>query len=258
MLRIGVTACFMYPDPNRAVFGHKTLTYFEREMSRYLARPDVQPIMIPDLEGEAMAGFLRDLDALVVQGGADMAPESYGEEPIENGRWRGDKYRDEYELALIDYFIKRGKPVFGICRGFQVLNVYFGGTLYQDLATQRPESIKHRDAVEYDQLSHEVELTKGTWLDALHTNDPSRRVNSVHHQGVKELGKDLQVLATCKEDGLIEAFANVGNDAGNVIAVQWHPEYFWNYQPGGLMDAERLYEHFLQVCRKVSGSEIPY
>ncbi|CAN5217277.1 hypothetical protein BH09BAC1_BH09BAC1_11980 [soil metagenome] len=258
MLRIGVTACFMYPDPNRNVFGPKTLTYFEREMSQYLARPDVMPIMIPDLEGEQMAAFLRDLDALVVQGGADMAPESYGEEPIENGRWRGDKYRDEYELALIDYFIKRGKPVMGICRGFQVLNVYFGGTLYQDIATQRPESIKHRDAVEYDQLNHEVALVEGTFLDALYTNDPSRLINSIHHQGVKELGKDLQVLATCKEDGLIEAFTNTGTDAGQVIAVQWHPEYTWNYKPGGLMDADRLYEYFLEVCRKVSASEIPY
>ncbi len=258
MLRIGVSACFMYPDPNRTVFGHKTLTYFEREMSRYLARPDVQPIMIPDLEGETMANFLRDLDALVLQGGADMAPESYGEEPIENGRWRGDKYRDEYELALIDYFLKRGKPIMGICRGFQVLNVYFGGTLYQDIATQRPESIKHRDAVEYDQLNHEVDLVPGTFLDALYTNDPSRRVNSIHHQGVKDLGKDLKVLATCKEDGMIEAFTNTGTDPGQVIAVQWHPEYSWNYQPGGLMDHERLYEHFLTICRKVTASEMPY
>lgn len=258
MLRIGVSACFMYPDPNRAVFGHKTLTYFEREMSQYLARPDVQPIMIPDLVGETMAAFLRDLDALVLQGGADMAPESYGETPIENGRWRGDKYRDDYELALIDYFMKRGKPILGICRGFQVLNVYFGGTLYQDLATQRPQSIKHRDAVEYDQVNHEVTLTPGGLLDTLYQNDPSRRVNSVHHQGVKDLGKDLAVLATSKDDGLIEAFAYAGAAPGHVLAVQWHPEYFWNFKPGGLMDANRLYDHFLEVCRRVSGSEMPY
>lgn len=258
MLRIGVSACFLYPDVNRVVFGPKTLTYFEKDMSVYLARPDVQPIMIPDLEGETMAGFLHDLDALVLQGGADMAPESYGEEPIENGRWRGDRYRDEYELALIDYFMKQGKPIFGICRGFQVLNVYFGGTLYQDLATQRPNTDKHRDAVEYDQVNHDVVLTPGGILEHIYSNYPSRKVNSVHHQGVKVLGKELQVEATSKNDGLIEAFSWTGAEPGKVMAVQWHPEYFWNFKAGGLMDAHAIYEHFLSICRQVKGSQIPY
>jgi putative glutamine amidotransferase len=253
MLRIGVSACFMYPDPNRLVFGHKTLTYIEKDMSRFLSRPDVQAIMIPDLEGDTMAAFLEGMDALVLQGGADLAPESYGEEPIEDGRWRGDSYRDEYEFTLIDYFMKRGKPILGICRGFQVLNVYFGGTLYQDIATQRPNSIKHRDAAQYDQISHDIEFMPDGLMQEIYGQGASRRVNSIHHQGVKDIGKDLQILAKCKEDGMIEAFTWTGAEPGKVMGVQWHPEFAYNFKPGGLLEAPKLYDHFLAICRKVQG-----
>ena len=167
MLKIGVTACFFYPDPSRAVFGHKTITYLERDMSRYLSRPGVLPVLIPDLASETdLKEILDQMDGFVIQGGSDMAPESYGEKPI--GRWLGDRHRDEYELKIMDYAIRQGKPVYGICRGFQVMNVYFGGTLFQDTVTQRSGTPEHRDADLYDQMNHPVELIEGTLFHRLY------------------------------------------------------------------------------------------
>lgn len=234
----------MYPDPDRTYFTPKYLCYLERDMARYLYRPNVLPILIPDLVSEELADFLAQMDGFVFQGGSDLAPETYEEKPI--GRWLGDAYRDEYELKILDYAIKNDKPVFGICRGFQVMNVYFGGTLYQDIGTQRPELESHRDAVLYDQINHPIILEEGKLLDRLHQNEDNQMVNTVHHQAVKDLGENLEVLAT-SPDGLIEAFQWTKAEEGKVIGVQWHPEFFHNSKTP-LMDAEKVYTHFLSFC----------
>lgn len=245
MIKLGVTACIMYPDPDRTYFPPKHLCYLERDMARYLHRPDVLPILIPDLGEERLHEMLTEVDGFVFQGGSDLAPETYGEQPI--GRWRGDPLRDAYELQILDYAIKSNKPVFGICRGFQVMNVYFGGTLYQDIAMQRPELESHRDAVLYDQLNHEIILEEGKLLARLHHQEINRTVNTVHHQAVKDLGKQLEVLAT-SPDGLIEAFNWTKAEEGKVFGVQWHPEFFANSKTP-LMDAEKMYTHFLSFCK---------
>ena len=245
MIKLGVTACFMYPDPKRAYFSAKHLCYLERDMARYLYRPQVLPVLIPDLEGDLLLDLLAQMDGFVLQGGDDIAPETYGEQPI--GPWRGDPFRDAYEMRVLEYAMEHHKPVFGICRGFQLMNVYFGGTLYQDIATQRPDALQHRDAVQYDQLHHEITLVKNKLLDQLQGQEVTRTVNSVHHQAVKEVGGDLEVLATSAEDGLVEAFQWTKAAAGKVVGVQWHPEFFANSQTP-LMDADKVYQHFLGFC----------
>ncbi|MEO0471939.1 MAG: gamma-glutamyl-gamma-aminobutyrate hydrolase family protein [Bacteroidota bacterium] len=245
MIYLGVSSCFLYPDPSRTVFGPKTLCYLEKDMARHLSRPGVMPILIPpELPRDERLQMLQEMDAFVFQGGSDIAPQSYGSQPIENGRWPGDPIRDEYELALMEYAISHGKPVYAICRGFQLMNVFFGGSLLQDIETQRPGSVRHRDAIQYDQLLHPVELTEGGLFADLYQDEPNRLVNSVHHQGIDEIGKDLIIEASCQEDGIIEAFSWRGAEPGRVVGVQWHPEFFWNAsQP--LMDCERLYSQIL-------------
>ena len=249
MIKIGVSSCFMYPDPMRNVFGHKTLCYLEKDMANYLSREDVMPVLIPDLEEKEFKKFLSEMDGFVFQGGTDIAPETYKDKPILEGKWQGDPHRDAYELKIMDFDIKNDKPVLGICRGFQLMNVYFGGTLYKDIQTQRGDSIKHRDAEIYDRLNHSIEFTEGQLLHKLHQNEKSKWVNSVHHQGVKKIGKELEVLAKCPEDGLIEAFLWKGAEEGKVMGIQWHPEFSYNSdQP--LIDANLVYNHFLRFCKK--------
>ena len=109
--------------------------------------------------------YAQVLGGLVLQGGSDVWPGSYGETPLEE-RWAGDRVRDQYELALLRAFTRAGKPVLGVCRGLQLLNVAYGGTLYQDIARQRPEALLHRDAARYDRHLHEVEFLPGSRLAA--------------------------------------------------------------------------------------------
>ena len=250
MLKIGISACFMYPDPSRTVFGKKSLNYLENDMARYIGQKGIMPVLIPDLEGEILTDLLAEMDGFIFQGGNDLAPQSYGEEPILEGRWKGDAYRDQYELRILDYAVQAGKPVFGICRGLQLMNVYFGGTLYQDIATQKENAIRHRDAALYDELLHPIAFTEGKFLDRLYAGNSPLVVNTVHHQAIKDLGKDLEVLALCPEDSIIEAIGYTGAEEGKVMAVQWHPE-FSEALNDQLIDKHRLLDvFFTHVDRK--------
>ena len=235
----------MYPDPTRTVFGHKSLSYFENDMARYLTRKNIWPILIPDVDNELLLDIFHEMDGFVLQGGSDIAPESYGEQPI--GRWKGDAYRDQYELKILDFAIRHSKPVFGICRGFQLMNVYFGGSLYQDIKTQVPNSNPHRSAEKYDTIRHGINFEKGKFLDKLYPGVVDPHVNTVHHQAVKELGQSLEVYAH-SNDGLIEAFGYVNEPEGKVFGVQWHPEY--SHTLGDrIIDPDILYQSFLNHVR---------
>ena len=174
-----------------------------------------------------------------------MAPETYGEEAL-HPDWRGDRVRDLHELELLDAFVAAGKPVFGICRGLQMLNVRFGGTLLQDIATQQPASRNHREAGRYDQHFHEIELVPGTRLAELYPGVQRATANSIHHQGIKDLAPDFVVEARCPEDGMIEAVRRRGSSY--VAAVQWHPEFHDQAAPGQFDDAPML-KDFLAAAR---------
>lgn len=106
---------------------------------------------------------------------------------LDKALWPGDKVRDDYELAVIDYAFKQGKPILGICRGFQLLNVYFGGTLYQDIATQLETPITHANRPIYDQNYHAIEFLDDSLLANIIYANRSQKgfVNSIHHQSIK-------------------------------------------------------------------------
>lgn len=244
MIKLGVTSCFMYPDSNRSVFGQKTLTYLERDMSRFLSRPGVMPILLPDVPWDELEQYLVEMDGFVFQGGADISPQSYNEEMIENGRWPGDYYRDQYELKIMDWAFKNNKPILAICRGFQLANVYFGGSLYQDLKIETKTNIEHRNAELYDKIFHEVELTEESILKNIY-NKKKIIVNSVHHQGIKTLGKDLIIDALSPSDKIIEAFHYKNIQEKFLLAVQWHPEFSHTIKDT-VVNPEPLLNYFLK------------
>jgi putative glutamine amidotransferase len=227
-LKIGISACFFHADPSRPIFTGKTLQYVEQSIAHWVMSSGALAVMIPSPAGTTRRGdaslpdYARWLDGLVLEGGSDLWPGSYGEAPLQD-KWSGDRIRDEYEIALVDAFRQADKPVLGVCRGLQLLNVAFGGTLYQDIATQRPEALVHRDAAIYDRNFHDVEFVPGTRLAGLYPGADRVRVNSVHHQAIKDLAPGLTVEARCPADGMIEAVRWQG--AGYVAGVQWHPEF---------------------------------
>lgn len=232
-LTIGLSANFSHADPERPLFTGKTLQYVEQSLAHWLQSQGALPLMIPSPTGPTRRGdvslehYAELLDGLVLSGGADLWPGSYGEEPL-RPEWSGDRVRDEYEIALTRAFVDRDKPVFGVCRGLQLVNVAFGGTLWQDIATQRPDALRHRDTRLYDRNFHTVEFVAGTRLAQLYPRQRSAVVNSVHHQAIKDLAPFMQVEARCPNDDVIEAI-RYDNARGPlrcyVAAVQWHPEF---------------------------------
>lgn len=247
MIRIGLTACFMYPDPSRSDFGHRSLTFVENDMVNYFAREETLTVMIPDVSDELLDHYLDEVDGVVFHGGSDLAPESYKEQAIDSNRWPGDRYRDKYDLNVMDGVSERKLPVFGICRGFQLINVWYGGSLYQDLATQTGTTRVHRCAEEYDRINHSVNCVAGGVINGIYKKT-NLQVNSVHHQGVKALGRGLVVEARCPDDDLIEAFTSEDMDDQYVLAVQWHPE-FSSTLGDRIEDPAPLLDHFLEVVR---------
>jgi putative glutamine amidotransferase len=182
--------------------------------------------------------------------------------------WRGDRIRDEYEIALLRAFIAAGKPVLGICRGLQVINVAFGGTLYQDIATQVPAAIEHRNRRLYDQNFHTVEVVPGTRLAELYPHPgftapdrplPHQVVNSVHHQSIKDLAPYFNVEARCPNDGVIEAIRydpTRGPVKSYLAAVQWHPE-FHDWNNASILPGDPLLAEFLNAARAARGETVP-
>jgi putative glutamine amidotransferase len=189
--------------------------------------------------------YAQALDGLVLQGGNDVAPQHYGEEPL-HPDWHGDRVRDLYEMELIRAFVAAGKPVFGICRGLQLLNVTFGGSLLQDIGTQRPEALDHRQLGKYEQHFHRVRFVPGTHLAGLYPGLDTATTNSIHHQGIKDLAEGFVVEARCPDDGMVEAIRRSG--PGFVAGVQWHPEFHRPDDPTTLDDSPIL-QDFLQAAR---------
>jgi len=230
MLKIGISACFFHEDPQRAIFKGMTLQYIEQNVAHWLMQRDVLAFMVPSPEGRTKRpgskatadAYARELDGLVLMGGSDVCPEMYGEKAL-RPEWNGDRIRDEYEIALMRAFTSVRKPVLGLCRGAQVINVAFGGTLYQDLGTQVPHALNHRNWAIYEQNCHATSIVPGSGLAKLYPGIEVTKTNSVHHQAVKELGRGLTVEAWSEPDRIVEALRCKG--AGYLFAVQWHPEF---------------------------------
>jgi len=204
------------------------------------------PWMIPlvDDDEETMRGIYAELDGVFLPGGADVDPASYNEErhPLCD---RSDPPRDRTELMLVRWAMEDRKPALGVCRGIQIMNLAAGGTLYQDLTHQFEGSIKHDYFVfdgKYtrDYLAHDVRVAEGSRLGtALGLRE--LKVNSMHHQGIRELGRGLVATAVAP-DGLIEAAELPGEQF--LVGVQWHPEVLTDGHEG----MRRLFSDFIEAA----------
>lgn len=215
----------------------------------YLAAAEVgaAPVMIPlfDEDPDTLRTVYDRLDGLLLAGGVDMDPTTFGEPPHPR-LGRTDPARDAVELRLARWAIADQKPILGLCRGHQVLNVALGGTLYQDIAAQVPTALKHdyfpNTGFARDYLAHQVSLTPGSRLHAAF-QAPNIPVNSMHHQAVKNLAPAL-VASGHSPDGLVEAIES-GTDHF-LVGVQWHPEMFEHRDER----TRRLFETFIEAARR--------
>jgi putative glutamine amidotransferase len=197
------------------------------------------PVLVPlGLPSSTLRGLFDRLDGILLSGGGDLQPSTYGlttSVPLVDV----DPQRDALELTLARWALEDGKPVLGICRGQQVLNVAAGGTLIPDIATARPQALDHRgEKREPGALGHAVTVESDSYLARLGT-PLSLEVNSSHHQAVDRLALGWRVSATAP-DGIIEAIEAPGHPCA--LAVQWHPERL-----GTRADAAALFATFIQI-----------
>lgn len=180
------------------------------------------PVLIPVITDlEALSAIMKDLDGLVMSGGGDINPLYLDEEPIPQLQ-DVDTYRDEYDLIILRLAINRQVPIMGICRGHQMINVAFGGSVFQDIHIQSDHKLlKHSQSLPREQASHSIKIIEGnSRLRQLFGSDDTLLVNSFHHQAVKTLAPEF--IETAKApDGINEAMEHQEKE---IFSVQWHPE----------------------------------
>lgn len=200
------------------------------------------PVLLPlEASSEDYQQIAETFDGFLFTGGPDPHPFLFGQETHEKCGNVSLK-RDNMERKLLSCIMKTQKPILGICRGIQIINVALGGTIYQDISSQYSSSfpIAHSQPYAYDIPCHMVSLTPDTHLAHI-CGSSSLRVNSMHHQAVKDLACCLTACAT-SSDGLIEAVEMP--DYPWFLAVQWHPEYLWEHDCA----AAKLFKSFVQAC----------
>ncbi|MBQ9172298.1 MAG: gamma-glutamyl-gamma-aminobutyrate hydrolase family protein [Bacteroidales bacterium] len=198
------------------------------------------PVILPAVRDSlSCADILSRLDGMMISGGEDLDPAYYGESIIEGARVGVNAQRDTVDMLYARTALAMKKPIFAICRGFQLLNVALGGSLYQDLPTQIPDNVGHSQREPGNVGTHKITIEKGSTLRKVLKAD-TLWVNSYHHQGVKDLAKGVKVTART-DDGLIE-----GYEGKNIYAVQFHPEKAIDL---GEMTLLPYVEDFVSKCR---------
>ncbi len=203
-----------------------------------LSRAGCLPFLVPATENpEIIRDTIKAVDAILIPGGADVDPSLYGEEPAYSEET--SLKNDNFQIMAIREAISQGKPVFGICRGMQVINVALGGSLYQDLEKEMEGSIRHTCYEKPESPAHDLKLESSGFLSLL-LGKREMKVNSLHHQGIKRLAEGLKVAAF-SPDGLIEA---VENREKRIYAVQYHPEALAMADDG---DSKALFSFFSSI-----------
>lgn len=182
----------------------------------------------------------ESFDGFVFTGGQDIAPALYGQEKLPQCDYQAP-LRDNQEVSMIRRLRALDKPVLGICRGIQVMNAVLGGTLIQDIPTQCPSPVIHRQEKPYDIPHHQIAVTPGSRLRAI-LGCTHLSVNSMHHQAVLDAAPGFSVSAVA-EDGLVEAIEY--EHARFFLGVQWHPEHMWH----DYASARAIWNAFVDACK---------
>lgn len=200
-----------------------------------------QPLIIPYIDVEDADYFVSVFDGIMFTGGNDIDPVFYGEAPHPK-LGKINPVRDEFELKLCRLALENDKPVLGICRGVQVMNVAMGGTLYQDLGAQLQSDtpIKHWQSAPGRYGTHEVKLAAGSRINRIMEKE-CISVNSFHHQAVKEVAGAFRA-AGWSRDGVIEVIES--DKYPFAVGVQWHPERMFNHEQTMLL----LFKNFVEAC----------
>lgn len=180
--------------------------------------------------------YSDEYDGLILSGGSDIHPSYYNEEI--NNAVNIDELRDEAEFKLIKAFVEKKKPILGICRGYQALNVAFGGSLYQHISNAN----EHSSFVSGVDLVHDITVAEDSYLYNLYGKKFS--VNSAHHQAIKKLGEGFRVIATAHDGVTIEA---IEHNKLPIIGVQWHPERMcFDNKRDDTVDGKEIFKYFLE------------
>jgi len=202
------------------------------------------PVIVPAAQNrKSLSRVLDSVQGLILSGGPDVHPKRYGEEPMA-GLGEVDEALDSMELMAAGLALERDIPILGICRGIQVLNIALGGTLYQDIPSQMPDSICHTPKTDKAVNTHTVRVEVKSRLRRI-LGKPEIWVNGKHHQAVKDPAPGLVVTARAR-DGVIEAVEHPGKPY--VIGVQWHPEGTWRDDPF----SKKLFRSFLRAAGELS------
>jgi len=199
------------------------------------------PIIIPMIKDlHILSALLTRLDGLLLPGGIDLHPSRYGEEvhPLTE---EADLKLDEFEINLVSWALQQDIPVLGICRGMQLINIVLGGTLFQDIGNQYPDSITHTHGhLPRTHLAHQIIVETGSRMETI-LGTEKVWVNSIHHQAIKDPGKGVRITGRAP-DGIPELLEVAGYRF--VLAVQSHPEEIYSIEPA----FERLFTAFVQAC----------
>ena len=213
-----------------------------RDYSHAIEYAGGTPLLIPHVgDIECINQYLGVLDGLVLSGGGDIDPLLFGQEPHQN-LGSVDRVRDEMELQLTQQALDQDLPILAICRGIQMLNVAAGGTIYQDIAAEMPQpTLRHSQSGAGWYASHTIDIISESRLFQIF-DSPTARVNSFHHQAVREIGEGFIATAKAK-DNVIEAIESPTRRFA--LGVQYHPEMMWEHHPEVL----NLFTAFLKACQ---------
>ncbi|WP_026692281.1 gamma-glutamyl-gamma-aminobutyrate hydrolase family protein [Peribacillus kribbensis] len=233
---IGITATTLFAEGFDSVYLH--YSYVES-----IRKAGGVPIVLPTGSTEEARSWVNLCDGILLSGGEDLNPFYFGEEPHPKlGRVQAE--RDETELDIILYASRQKKPILGLCRGIQVLNAAFGGTIIQDIESEVPGCIKHTQLAARKTATHSITIEKSSLLYEI-AGEERLLVNSFHHQAVGRVADKLKVTSV-SSDGVIESVEAKHPSEGWMLAVQWHPEEMIGESPV----MQQLFTEFIKAASK--------